>query len=96
VRIGVYGMHGQIEARAGERADRAARRWMRAPRGALLYAEEEGLCHWLSCSPSMALLWLDTWAVERRDNFPSDCTPHANGRWCIVGGGGCSACMVGA
>jgi hypothetical protein len=89
-------MHGQIEARAGERADRAAGRWRRAPRGALLYIKEEGLCHWLACSPSMALLWLDTWAVERRDNFPGDCTPHAN-RWRrVAGDGGCLAYMVGA
>jgi hypothetical protein len=86
----------KIEARAGERADRAIGRWRRATWGALLYAEEEGLCHWLACSPSMALLWPDTWAVERRDNFPGDCTPYANGRWRVAGDGGCSAYMVGA
>jgi hypothetical protein len=42
------------------------------------------------------LLWPDTWTVERRDNFPGDCTSHANGRLRIVGDGGFSSYMVGA
>jgi hypothetical protein len=62
VRTAVYGIRKVKRSesrRASKRAERAAGWWRRAPRRALLQAEEAGLCHQLAHSPLMALLWPD-------------------------------------